>query len=252
MAQSAETLLGAWWVEKQLHTALSRLEAIVKSKEDAHGHQHDERGRFAAHGGGKPARDSSKVSDDELSAERPSLTKKVIAKWPKDDWANHKIRLGGKVVGHISGFDRREHERGPDGVLRPVEWLDITKTELDQELRGRGIYQDALQQVADSYSDGARSLKVQTSRAFEKAMRKMPTFSEDGKYFVIAPSSAKASSAALEPTPTPDPDADIIAELDKSNAEYLARRRAEPETEGRTDKPAITVGGYRSRPKKPK
>jgi hypothetical protein len=90
-----------------------------------------------------------------------------------------------KKIGHISGFERDEHQRGPAGELQPAQWLDVTRTMLDEEERGRGTYQKALQQVANLYKDGVKSAKYQTSRALQRAMRKMPTFAEDEHNFLI-------------------------------------------------------------------
>lgn len=142
----------------------------------------------------------------------PDLTIKPV---PYDDDAKanmyHLHDANGKRVGHISGAEL-------DG------YYDIHKTELDEDQRGGGRFQKALQEVADLHPNGASSAAYQTSRAFAAAMAKMPTYALEKRYgtdyHVIRPNTAPVQPAPVEP-PKPD-----TSQADAAEAE---RRKFEPD-----------------------
>lgn len=80
------------------------------------------------------------------------------------------LMLDGKRVGHVGGIENKH----------PLHYFDVMNVHLDEDQRGKGWFQSALQQIADEFPDGIKSLKVQTSRSFEKAMRKMPDYRDQG------------------------------------------------------------------------
>jgi hypothetical protein len=98
------------------------------------------------------------------------------------------LKVGRKRVGHVGGIEKNTYERDEKNELMPVHYFDVLNVSLDADQRGQGFFQPALQQIANMFPNGIRSLKVQTSRAFEKAMRKMPTYRDGGDDLIVSPS----------------------------------------------------------------
>jgi len=114
------------------------------------------------------------------------------------DGVAYKIYSDGKMVGHISGFER-------DGRFH------LYKTEMsDSSARGTGLYQKAVQQVADKYDDGLFVMEWESSADLKRALRKLPTQTLVGKEIQIAPSKSanlpgprgQAMPDSLESAPT--------------------------------------------------
>lgn len=97
-----------------------------------------------------------------------------LRKRPSGDGVYHAIMDGRKRIGHIGGFER-------DG------YLDATNVFIEESYRHQGLFQRYAQEVANQYSKGLRSAKYQTSRAFFQAMRKMPTYAQDERYYYVQP-----------------------------------------------------------------
>lgn len=86
------------------------------------------------------------------------------------DGVAFKIMVDGDFVGHISGFSN-------DLLGKYDKIFHVYKTELsDDTLRGTGLYQKALQQVADTWENGAYVFKWEASPALQKAITKMPSY----------------------------------------------------------------------------
>jgi hypothetical protein len=99
-----------------------------------------------------------------------------LRKQKAGDGVAYKIYSDGKMVGHISGFER-------DGRFH------LYKTEMsDSSARGTGLYQKAVQQVADKYDDGLFVMEWESSADLKRALRKLPTQTLVGKEIKIAPS----------------------------------------------------------------
>ena len=98
------------------------------------------------------------------------------------------LKIGRKRVGHVGGIERQTNRRNDQGQLVPDHYFDVMNVSLDEDQRGKGWFQPALQQIADMFPNGIRSAKVQTSRAFAKAMMKMPTYSDTEREHVVSPS----------------------------------------------------------------
>ena len=111
-----------------------------------------------------------------------------IRKKASGDGHYWRLYIGGKAVGHIGGFENTRDDA-----------FEATNVELDEDQRGKGLFQPFLQHVADQYPDGVLSDKFQTSRSFTKAMRKMPTFWEDERSFHIRPSQSPDMAKKEEP-----------------------------------------------------
>ena len=97
------------------------------------------------------------------------------------------LKLGRKRVGHVGGIEKDTFARNEKNELVPMHYFDVMNVSLDEDQRGKGWFQPALQQIADVFPDGIKSLKIQTSQAFTKAMRKMPTYRDEGDYHVVLP-----------------------------------------------------------------
>lgn len=106
---------------------------------------------------------------------------------PKGDGYYFSFYDGRKRVGHVGGIEHRTHERNKENELVLVHYFDVMNVNMEEAYRGKGLFQPILQQIADGFSDGIRSMKLQTSPAFSKAMRKMPTYREDDRNHFISP-----------------------------------------------------------------
>jgi len=83
------------------------------------------------------------------------------------------ILLDGEPVGKL-GF-----------LCRDGELADFVNSEIDERYRGSGIWQLAVQQLANMFPQGLRAPKYQASMMAHKAFRKLPTVHEtDGAYLV--------------------------------------------------------------------
>lgn len=98
------------------------------------------------------------------------------------------LKVGRTRVGHVGGIEYETSERNADGELVDVHYFSVMNVSLDEDQRGQGLFQPALQQIADMFPDGVRSAKVQTSKVFESAMRKMPTYKDGGRWHIVLPS----------------------------------------------------------------
>jgi hypothetical protein len=114
------------------------------------------------------------------------------------------LKVGNKRVGHVGGFEKMEHQRNAQGQLVFVHYFDVANVSLDESYRGKGLFQPALQKIADAFPNGLRSAKIQTSKAFEKAMQKMPTYRDDEKSHIILPQSAVVTKQSEKATPSPE------------------------------------------------
>ena len=106
------------------------------------------------------------------------------------DGVAYKIMDGKEMVGHLSGFEKA------DGSFH------LYKTEItDATKRGSGLYQQAVQTVADQYPNGMFVEDFQSSPALKKALSKMPTSSHADEKIVIAsmtrPAAPQSSVAAV-------------------------------------------------------
>jgi hypothetical protein len=63
--------------------------------------------------------------------------------------------------------------------------LSVWNTELKEEYRGQGRYQEALRQIASEYGNGVVVEKFQASSALQSSLRKMPEAKETTHYFHI-------------------------------------------------------------------
>ena len=86
------------------------------------------------------------------------------------------IFYGGKRAGWIGGYES-------------VDWFMVRQTEISPEYRGKGIYQKAIQQVANLFKGGVKSDLFQTSSMLKKALLKMPTahIDTDKEAIIISP-----------------------------------------------------------------
>lgn len=116
------------------------------------------------------------------------LTVQRYATRPSSDGYYFGLKVGRKRVGHVGGIESEHSERNAAGELVDVHYFDVRNVNLDDDQRGQGQFQPALQQIADMFPDGIRSAKIQTSRAFERAMRKMPTYKDGGRSHIVLPS----------------------------------------------------------------
>jgi hypothetical protein len=78
----------------------------------------------------------------------------------------YKVLVDNKMIGHISGFEND---------IPGKNCFFIYATELNQEFRGTGIYQKAVQDVANNYKDGAYVHTWDSSPMLKKALSKMST-----------------------------------------------------------------------------
>lgn len=115
-----------------------------------------------------------------------SLAPMRVGKSAKGDGYYWKVYQGRRRAGHIGGFET-------DGCF------DCVNVRMEDGFQHSGLFQKFLQHVADQYPNGARSAKIQTSVAFQRAMRKMQTFSEDERYFRVGRSDGDADQP-LDPT----------------------------------------------------
>ena len=107
------------------------------------------------------------------------------------------LKIGRKRVGHVGGIEKQTSRLNDQGQYVPAHYFDVMNVSLDEDKRRQGLFQPALQQIADMFPDGIKSLKVQTSRAFVKAMQKMPTYrDEDNNHVILNSRNSKATLVA--------------------------------------------------------
>ena len=83
------------------------------------------------------------------------------------DGLAYKIMVSGQMAGHLSGFEEGDK-------------FHLYKTEVtDQSLHGTGLYQVALQHVADQYAKGLYVFQWESSKALQLAIKKMGTYEYD-------------------------------------------------------------------------
>ena len=78
----------------------------------------------------------------------------------------YRILVDNEMIGHISGFEND---------VPGKNCFYIYRTEMNQEFRGTGLYQKAVQDVANNYKDGAYVHTWDSSSMLKKALSKMPT-----------------------------------------------------------------------------
>lgn len=142
----------------------------------------------------------------------------VISKGRKaGDGIGYTVLHEGEDVGRISGFDETGVGKG----------FHIFKTGIRDEaahLRGTGLYQRAVQQVADQYENGAYVNEWEASPALRKALAKMPTYEKVGDRLRIRPTS-EMNKPAFDYTPNERLAPDDVA-IEKRFADWIA---ADPE-----------------------
>jgi hypothetical protein len=74
-------------------------------------------------------------------------------------------------VAHVGGIEQTSR-LNDQGQYVPAHYFDGMNVSLDEDQRRQGLFQPALQQIADMFPDAIKSLKVQTSRAFTQAMQR--------------------------------------------------------------------------------
>lgn len=155
-----------------LHPA-TRIKAFEEDK-----HPRDDRGRWASGAG-----ESTESESDAKASDTSAVS---VKSGNYQDGVRHRIMLDGKQIGHINGLEGSGEILWPDGETSRGKVFDITNTEIsDEEHRGKGYYQKAVQDVANIHGI-VRIEKFQASAALQKSIRKMPGHTESkGSLFVF-------------------------------------------------------------------
>lgn len=128
-------------------------------------------------------------------------------KAPEDSYA---IRKGRARVGHIVGESSEVYKTSniikdnPDLGLKVGDtYYRIANTRLEKEHRGKGIYQEKIQEIANKYDAGALVHKFEASTALQRALKKMPGVVETDRVILIPPVKAEAKKKAPSPIRAP-------------------------------------------------
>ena len=97
------------------------------------------------------------------------------------DGIAHKLYDGKQMIGHISGFASDVGKHADNGPFFHVYRTEIS----DEANRGKGHWQSTVQHLAKLYPGGVHLTKFDTSRAAQKATRKIPGVIEDDDRFIV-------------------------------------------------------------------
>ena len=124
-------------------------------------------------------------------------------KAPEDSYA---IRKGRARVGHIVGESSEVYKTSnilkdnPELGLKVGDtYYRIHNTRLEKEHRGKGIYQEKIQEIANKYTAGALVHKFEASTALQKALKKIPGVVETDRVILIPPVRVKEEIALKPP-----------------------------------------------------
>jgi hypothetical protein len=163
--------------------------------------------------GHEPKREHPSVTFERAAKERaekakkPPETKLAVGKLghlgkkrKKQDGVGFTILSGKKRVGHISGFERSAYRKSDEAIALGIddrEYFDLAVTEMsEEEMKGTGLYQKMIIEVANQYPNGLITAKFQASTLLQKALRKIDGYVETGvgswsKGFIQIPRSSK-------------------------------------------------------------
>jgi len=137
---------------------------------------------------------------DWLSTEELTLIEafSVLKYSKKGDGNYYGLKIGKKRVGHIGGIEKKSYKRDENNELISYDYFDVMNVYVDEDQRGKGWFQQALQEIANMYPDGIRSSKFQTSPSFEKSMLKMQTYRDGRGEHIILPLNKNIVSLKLK------------------------------------------------------
>jgi hypothetical protein len=72
----------------------------------------------------------------------------------------------------VGGFEKQASRLNDQGQYGPAHYFDVMNVSLDEDQGRQGLFQPALQQIADMFPDRIKSLKVQTIRGLHEGHAK--------------------------------------------------------------------------------
>ena len=107
------------------------------------------------------------------------------------------LKIGRKRVGHVGGIAKQASRLNDQGQYVPAYYFDVMNVSLDEDQGRQGLFQPALQQIADMFPDRIKSLKVQTSRGLHEGQAKDADVQEkDNNHVILSSRNSKATLVA--------------------------------------------------------
>ena len=139
---------------------------------------------------------------------------------------------GERLKGHIAGEEMTGMGTGGEvfrttGIERGT-FFDVSNTSLIPEHRGRGVYQEAIQRVANQYDHGVVVQKYQASPRLQASLRKMPNAIENADSIRIPPSEAptpRAEGGVIETVQQMDPNMNDNGTIKRINENATERNK---------------------------